>query len=150
MKTKLIVWAMSSLAILTLLPVVSSAQGRIGYSYDAAGNRVKRQIIMPVPKTMAKQQNFSSDNQSFSDMLHDHSIKIYPNPTKGALRICISGLKGTDKCSLEVYTTLGVQILAKKIETDNIDINISNQPNGVYLLQITINGKTTTWKIVKK
>ncbi len=32
MKTKLIVWAMSSLAILTLLPVVSSAQGRIGYS----------------------------------------------------------------------------------------------------------------------
>ena len=48
------------------------------------------------------------------------------------------------------YTTLGVQILAKKIETDNIDINISNQPNGVYLLQITINGKSTTWKIVKK
>lgn len=34
MKTKLIVLAMSSLAILTLLPVVSSAQGRIGYSYD--------------------------------------------------------------------------------------------------------------------
>lgn len=32
MKTKLIVWAMSSLAILTLLPVVSSVQGRIGYS----------------------------------------------------------------------------------------------------------------------
>lgn len=135
---------------LALLPVVSSAQDRIGYSYDASGNRVKREIVMPVPKAMAKRQNFSSDNQSFSDMLRDHSIKIYPNPTKGALRICISGLKGTDKCSLEVYTTLGVQILAKKIETDNIDINISNQPNGVYLLQITINGKSTTWKIVKK
>ncbi|WP_257998968.1 T9SS type A sorting domain-containing protein [Hoylesella buccalis] len=135
---------------LALLPVVSSAQGRIGYSYDASGNRVKREIVMPIPKAMAKQQNFSSDNQSFSDMLRDHSIKIYPNPTKGALRICVSGLKGTDKCSLDVYTTQGVQILAKKIETDNIDINISNQPNGVYLLQITINGKSTTWKIVKK
>lgn len=135
---------------LTLLPTVSFAQDRIGYSYDASGNRVKRAIVMPVPKAMAKQQNFSSDNQSFSDMLRDHSIKIYPNPMKGALKICISGLKGTDKCSLEVYTTLGMQILAKKVESDNIDINISNQPNGVYLLQIVINGRSTTWKIVKQ
>lgn len=135
---------------LALLSVISSAQDRIGYSYDVLGNRVKREIVMPVPKAMAKQQNFSSDNQSFSDMLHDHSIKIYPNPTKGALRICVSGLKGTDKCSLEVYTTLGVQILARKVETDNIDINISNQPNGIYLLHITINGQSTTWKIVKQ
>ena len=135
---------------LALLPVISSAQDRIEYNYDASGNRVKREIVMPGPKAMAKQQNFSSDNQSFSDMLRDHSIKIYPNPTKGALRICISGLKGTDKCSLEVYTTLGVQILTKKVEADNIDINISNQPNGVYLLQITINGQSTTWKIVKQ
>lgn len=150
MKTKLIVLAMSSLAILTLLPVVSSAQGRIGYSYDAAGNRVKRQIIMPVPKTMAKQQNFSSDNQSFSDKLCDHSVKIYPNLSKGVLKICIFGLKDSDKCSLGVYTTQGVQILAKKIKTDNTDVDISNQPNGVYLLQIAINGKSTTWKIVKK
>ena len=141
---------MSSLAILTLLPIVSSAQGRIGYSYDAAGNRVKREIIMSVSKTMAKQQNFSSDNQSFSDMLCDNSVKIYPNSSKGALKICIFGLKDSDKCSLGVYTTQGVQILVEKVKTDNTDVNISNQPNGVYLLQITINGKSTTWKIVKK
>lgn len=135
---------------LALLPVASSAQGRIGYNYDAVGNRVKREIVMSVPKTMTKRQNFSSDNQSFSDMLRDHSIKIYPNPTKGALKICIFGLKGTDKCSLEVCTTQGVQILAEKVKIENTDINISNQPNGIYLLQITINGKSTTWKIVKK
>lgn len=135
---------------LALLPVVSSAQDRIGYSYDASGNRVKREIVMPVPKAMAKQQNFSSDNQSFSDMLRDHSIKIYPNPTKGALQVSISGLTGTDKCSLEVYTAQGAQVLTENVKTDNVDINISNQPNGVYLLQITINGKSTTWKIVKQ
>ena len=105
---------------------------------------------MSVSKTMAKQQNFSSDNQSFSDMLCDHSVKIYPNSSKGALKICIFGLKDSDKCSLGVYTTQGVQILVEKVKTDNTDVNISNQPNGVYLLQITINGKSTTWKIVKK
>lgn len=135
---------------LALLPVVSSAQGRIEYSYDASGNRVKREIVMPVPKAIAKQQNFSPEDQSFSDMLHNHSIKIYPNPTEGALKICISGLKGTDKCSLEVYTFQGSQILRENVKTDNIDINISNQPIGIYLLRITINNNSTTWKIIKK
>lgn len=43
---------------LALLPVVSSAQDRIGYSYDASGNRVKREIVMPVPKAMANSKTF--------------------------------------------------------------------------------------------
>lgn len=58
--------------------------------------------------------------------------------------------KDTDKCSLEIYTAQGVQIMAEKVNTYNTDINISNHPQGVYLLQITINGKSTIWKIVKK
>ena len=90
---------------LALLPVVSSAQDRIGYSYDAAGNRVKREIVMPIPKAMAKQQTFAADGQAFTDMLRDHTVKIYPNPTEGALQVSISGLTGTDKCSLGVYTS---------------------------------------------
>lgn len=68
---------------LALLPVVSSAQDRIGYSYDASGNRIKREIVMQVPKAMAKQQNFSSDNQSFSDMLHDHYKDISKSYERG-------------------------------------------------------------------
>mgnify|MGYP000777066566 CR=1 FL=1 len=49
---------------LALLPVTSSAQGRIGYSYDASGNHVKREIVMPVPKVMAKLQNFPRKNRA--------------------------------------------------------------------------------------
>ncbi len=89
---------------LVLLSGVSSAQSRIGYSYDAAGNRVKREIVMPAPRAMAKQQTFAADSQAFTDLLHDHTVKIYPNPTEGALLVSISGLTGTDKCSFGVYT----------------------------------------------
>ena len=135
---------------LTLLPIVSSAQDRIGYSYDAAGNRVKREIVMPVPKAMAKQQTCAADGQAFTDMLRDHTVKIYPNPTEGGLQVSISGLTGTDKCSLEVYTSQGAQVLTENARTGHVDINISNQPAGVYLLRITINNHSTTWKIIKK
>jgi hypothetical protein len=138
------------LPILALLPLVSSAQGTIGYSYDAAGNRVKREIVVPVPKAMAKQQTFAADGQAFTDMLRDHTVKIYPNPTEGALQVSISGLTGTDKCSLGVYTSQGAQVLTENVKSDHVDIDISNHPAGVYLLRITINNHSTTWKIIKK
>ena len=135
---------------LALLPMVSFAQAKIGYSYDAAGNRVKREIVMPSPKAMTRQQHLNSENQSFSDMVRDHSIKISPNPTKGALEISITGLREADVCSISVYTLQGVQILTAGVRTDHIGIDISNQPAGTYLLKITINNNSTTWKIIKK
>ena len=135
---------------LTLLPIVSSAQDRIGYSYDAAGNRVKREIVMPAPKAMAKQQTFAADGQTFTDMLRDHTVKIYPNPTEGGLQVSISGLTVTDTATLEVYTSQGAQVLTENARTGHVDINSSNQPAGVYLLRITINNHSTTWKIIKK
>ena len=138
------------LPIRALLPLVSSAQGTIGYSDDGAGNCVKREIVMPGPKAMAKQQTFAADGQAFADMLRDHTVKIYPNPTEGGLQVSISGLTGTDKCSLEVYTSQGAQVLTENARTGHVDINISNQPAGVYLLRITINNHSTTWKIIKK
>lgn len=140
----------SLLICLALVPIISSAQVKIGYSYDAAGNRVKREIVMSAPKAMARQQTYSSENKSFSDMVRDHSIKIYPNPTDGNLKISIQGLKETDVCSMDVYTVQGSQVLSENISTNIADVNISNQPAGIYLLKITINDISTTWKIVKK
>lgn len=140
----------SLLICLALCPFVSFAQNKIGYSYDDAGNRVKREIVMPAPKAMAKQQDFGTNSQSFYDLLHDHTVRIYPNSSEGVLQVCISGLKSTDKCSLVVYTTQGALVLTENVKTDRTDVNISNQPAGVYLLKITINDNSTTWKIIRK
>lgn len=133
---------------LALLPVVSSAQDRIGYSYDASGNRIKREIIMQPSK--AKQQTFETERQVFSDMLQEHDVKIYPNPTDGILKVRISGIKNTDKCSLAIYTMRGDRVILDERQQYNFDVNISNQPAGTYLLRITINNQSTTWKIIKK
>ncbi len=133
---------------LALLPVVSSAQDRIGYSYDASGNRIKREIIMQPPK--AKQQTFETEGQVFSDMLQEHDVKIYPNPTDGIMKVRISGIKNTDKCSLAIYTMRGDRVMLDERQQYNFDVNISNQPAGTYLLRITINNQSTTWKIIKK
>ncbi|MBP7984977.1 MAG: T9SS type A sorting domain-containing protein [Bacteroidaceae bacterium] len=132
-----------------ILPIVSLAQSKIGYAYDMAGNRTKREIVISSLGAMAKKQ-YSNSLDVSSEKLREHFVKINPNPTQGNLKVGISGLKNSDKCYLELYSVQGVQILAFDVNSDNTDVDISNQPNGIYLLKITINGKSTTWKIIKK
>lgn len=126
------------------------AQSRIAYAYDAAGNRIRREIIMQAPKAKARLQAVDSEERAFSDMLNEHDIKIYPNPTYGLLKVSVYGLRSTDKCSMSLYTTKGAQIMANDVNKESLEINISNQPAGVYLLRITINNNSTIWKIIKK
>lgn len=135
---------------LAFLPFVSMAQVRIGYSYDAAGNRIKREIVMQTPNAKAGRQSFGSDAPAFSDMLCKHAVRIYPNPTDGILKVCFSGLGKTDKCSLGIYTAKGERVMAIEAASDNTEVNISSQPTGIYLLRITINNSSSTWKIIKK
>ena len=92
----------------------------------------------------------NKEEQAFSDILNDHSIKIYPNPTHGALRVSIHGLQDSDKCELGVYTTQGLRILENKVTRNDVDIDLSGKPAGIYFLSVSINGKSTTWKIILK
>lgn len=140
----------SLLSCLVLWAVLSFAQSRIGFAYDAAGNRVKREIVLAVPQMMANQGAFAVGNRSFTDTMQGHSIKILSNAVEEILKISISGLQSTDRCSLAVCTYQGIVLLMEKIRGEVITINISSQPAGVYLLRITLNNHTTTWKIVKK
>lgn len=67
--------------ILLFIPFLSKGQSKIVYAYDAAGNRIRREIVMQTQKAKARQRVSDTERQSFSDMLNEHDIKIYPNPT---------------------------------------------------------------------
>ena len=105
---------------------------------------------MPATPKGINKKTSDTQEQMFSESLNKHSVKIYPNPTKGLLKVSISGLKSTDKCSLGVFTMTGVKVMSCNTNTDNVDIDLSNRPVGVYLLKITINNNSTTWKIIKE
>ena len=51
---------------------------------------------------------------------------------------------------MNFYTTQGTQIVTNNVNKDSFEINVSNQPAGIYLLRITINNKSTIGKIIKK
>lgn len=135
-------------ALLTLT-LLCHAQGSVGYSYDAAGNRISRTIILS--RNMAKRQSAKAmESREYTDRISLREVRLSPNPTQGLVKVSITGMSPDDACALNVHT-MGGQLVEKKTFTGNgTTVDLSGRPDGIYLLDITVNGEKTTWKIIKK
>ena len=115
------------------------------YSYDEAGNRIKRELVVePISNPIKPTQSKSSD------IMKEKDIHIYPNPTEGMLRVEIVGLMDDDNCSLMISDITGRTVLTCNVSMQMTDLDISAQPKGIYILSVTLNGGTDAWKIIKK
>ncbi|MDE6480223.1 MAG: T9SS type A sorting domain-containing protein [Muribaculaceae bacterium] len=134
------------LLIFIVCPEVSAK--KVTYTYDNAGNRIKREIVLS-PKGKASQEN-AHEMQSVSDMMADKNIRIHPNPTTGMLRVEIINYESDDLGNIYVYSINGNTITQSKISSQLTDIDISSSPNGIYLLNIQLNGTSITWRVIKQ
>lgn len=116
----------------------------IRYTYDAAGNRVKREIVLyfSAPKKVA--------DTNYEEMLSEKDVKIYPNSEEGTIRVVIDGLTDTDEYSIQVFDIAGHVVTAPMSADQPILIDISSAPMGVYILAININGVLSSWKVTKQ
>lgn len=116
----------------------------VRFAYDEAGNRVKREIV--ISKQKAKTSTTDS-NKIYYDMLDNVEVKVYPNPTKGNLKVGVSRADLT--FTVQVYSSAGQIVGTYTSRNGYVDVNITNQPNGLYVLAVSMNGNKTTWKIIK-
>ena len=86
-----------------------------------------------------------SDKLNVQDQVSKNSVKIYPNPVSDVLNISTSA-KTINK--LEIVNILGQKI--KVIENPTNKLDVSDLTKGNYILSITIDGKTTSQKFIKK
>lgn len=133
-----------TMLLICAMPYIASAQS-VKYSYDNAGNRIKREIVM---KTKSPYE-VSTTTECFSEKLSEKEIRIYPNPTKGRLKIEIAGYENSDRCILRILNVSGQQILSTHANSACTELDISSKANGIYILYISLNNKETTWKIIK-
>ena len=87
------------ISILFLLPLIVSSQTIVNYTYDAAGNRIKREIVLS--------RSMENTEKPLTETISSKSISIYPNPTAGLLKISISGWETTDKCKFTIFSLKG-------------------------------------------
>ena len=80
--------------------------------------------------------------------------KIYPNPTHGQFSINISSLKSSPNDYYTIYNMVGNMVLKKKIENNSGNYieksDISSFANGIYFIEISVNGNKITLKIIKE
>lgn len=120
------------------------AQQSTSYHYDAAGNRIKREIIISKKQAVAAPKTKAP---SYSDMLSDYQIRIAPNPTKG--RVKVSVLNTDAVFDVRVHSSNGQVIVSQSSARNGAEIDLTNQPNGIYILVISLGQEKTTWKIIK-
>ena len=137
------------MCLLLMAPALCHAQDRVGYAYDAAGNRISRTIILS--RNMAKRQSAKAmETREYTDRISLGEVRLSPNPTQGLVKVSITGMSPDDACTLNGHT-MGGQLVEKKTFTGNeTTVDLSGRPDGIYLLDITVNGEKTTWKIIKK
>lgn len=121
------------------------SQNKVKYAYDAAGNRTERIIVLATKSAETETETF------FTEELAERTIKIYPNPTDGFLKVEIGNTEGIKNCTITISAmNTGKQVKKQRATLPVTDIDISNQPFGVYVMLINIDGEYTSWKIIKK
>ena len=136
LKTKILLFSLLSCSL------GISAQTKIGYSYDAAGNRVKREIMLSHAQTQEGKRAVA-----YSDMISDHQFQIVPDSKNGKVKIAV--LDGKSQFNVMVYNVSGQNVLALKDVKGQTEVDLSNEPNGIYVLVLEFGQEKTTWKIMK-
>ncbi len=90
---------------------------------------------------LALRLNYNLDPEAVNALDTDN-LSIYPNPSNGIVRI--DNVEGND---VEVFNLVGQRIYSVENAEQNVSLNLSNQPEGTYLVRISGTDGTKTQKI---
>ena len=89
-----------------------------------------------------------NETNTGTEILGMNGFEIYPNPTTGIVNLEISEGKGREMEVL-VSNMIGGEVFRKEItDATKLQVNLSNQINGIYLLKVIIDNKQYINKVV--
>ena len=112
--------------------------------YDRNGNRISFSVDECVKYWRGLADNEAEEN--VCDKTEDE-VMIYPNPNNGRFRVELDNDTG-DLVELAVYDNKGILVNIQKF-TDVIDVDISSNPAGVYILRISMSDDVRNAIVVK-
>lgn len=139
-----------------IVPFMGTTQNIISYAYDYAGNRISRRVVNLTPTPPHVRKQIDTIPTPVVEKLGDRMITIYPNPTKGALAVDITGgdskpaSAGGDEISITLFSAQGVQLQSTKTTSGRTPVEMANYPPGWYVLRVKAGEKLTEFKIIKQ
>lgn len=122
------------------------AQSHIAYVYDASGNRIRRELVVevitkkqPGVRVEGKQERPKGELQA--------DIEI--DAEKAQATVVLHDAECRQATAL-LYTLSGQLLSSKSLAAERTYIDMSRQPEGVYLLVIWSSRGEKAWKISKR
>ncbi|MDR2927835.1 MAG: T9SS type A sorting domain-containing protein [Cytophagaceae bacterium] len=128
--------------------LAATAQQRVEYGYDRAGNRITRQVV-----TIATQKSaeFNEPEEPVEQEFGQRTIRVYPNPTRGNLSIDVQGGSNDEVYRYMLFDMQGKQLLgAERRGNGNTPVEMGACPAGYYILIINTADGKIEYKIVKE
>ncbi|WP_347374664.1 DUF5074 domain-containing protein [Aequorivita sp. Q41] len=107
------------------------------FMFDESGNFTSEYTVGPLPNGFYKNQELTAGTTDLTAA----KIVVYPNPTSGNFK-----LNSSKNAEIIIYDVSGR--LIKKAQYVNIPISLRGFKPGVYLVQIEMEGKVTTQKLL--
>lgn len=144
--------------ILLGITIISNAQQKIIFSYDAAGNQIRRELCLTGCDPLAKPTKEVKEIEALAeeDLLKfspEDVFSYYPNPVREELYLKWELTNDNAISSIQV-SNLNGQILKRlsnleRLSTQNIPFG--EYPSGIYLIVLNYsNGQQKTIKIIKR
>jgi|GEM_PF-1969688 len=78
-------------------------------------------------------------------------LNVYPNPTTGKFILAMAEPEGQERILLEIYNMMGENVMKTDIPSENFHLlDLSDQPNGIYLLKVQRDNDIRITKIVRQ
>lgn len=134
--------------LVLFVSITLEAQNTISYTYDNAGNRLTRTITLG--NQQASKRHQPTDSVVIKETIGERTIKVFPNPTRGALGIDIQGGDPKHELRLQIYSGAGA-LLYNQPATEGLNpIDMTQYPQGWYVLRVIAGTEKREYKIVKE
>jgi len=144
----------NTFTLVLLLQILMSVQiahsQTIKYEYDQAGNRTGRYYDTVNLRKAAAVKTDTAAEAPQKGMIGKREVLIYPNPTKGALKIEIRGSLPANPVQYVLTDLNGHVLAATQTGGSTLIYDMNSYPAGIYFLQLTVDGVRSEWKIIKE
>ena len=104
---------------------------------DSHGCNSTSSVTMACPDALHGNGGGDAPEQQPTCCATMENINLYPNPNNGQFTVSITNYEVGITNNVEIYNMLGQKVYSQSnIHTPTFNINISSQPNGIYLIRI--------------
>ncbi len=133
---------------LSLCELGSYDDSGIEFSYDKHGNRISRRVIL-LKSSSASADSVEQVYPIIEDLTDKYRFIIYPNPTKGELRIEIQGGE-FESGEINIYSLSGILLLSTRDISRSNYLDLIEFNSGAYVMRVMVDGFVSEWKLIKE